>query len=163
MNVKQNELIIYKENVPVLSEQVDKIIDELKEYKNNLDEIEKEFRATLLDSMIKNNIVSGKTDKYTISQVIPKSKVLFNKDDFINNENKTIVDLFIKRNQTETFDIEKFKLDCPEIYKKYLIVEEDISVDEKKLSKTFPEIYERYCTHEPSTGNITIRIVENKK
>ena len=100
MNVKQNELIIYKENVPVLSEQVDKIIDELKEYKNNLDEIEKEFRATLLDSMIKNNIVSGKTDKYTISQVIPKSKVLFNKDDFINNENKTIVDLFIKRNQT---------------------------------------------------------------
>ena len=30
MNVKQNELIIYKENVPVLSEQVDKIIDELK-------------------------------------------------------------------------------------------------------------------------------------
>lgn len=163
MNIKQNELIIYKENVPVLSEQVDKIIDELKEYKNNLDEIEKEFRATLLDSMIKNNIVSGKTDKYTISQVIPKSKVLFNKDDFINNENKTIVDLFIKRNQTETFDIEKFKLDCPEIYKKYLIVEEDISVDEKKLSKTFPEIYERYCTHEPSTGNITLRIVENKK
>lgn len=163
MNVKQNELIIYKENVPVLSEQVDKIIDELKEYKNNLDEIEKEFRATLLDSMIKNNIVSGKTDKYTISQVIPKSKVLFNKDDFINNENKTIVDLFIKRNQIETFDIEKFKLDCPEIYKKYLIVEEDISVDEKKLSKTFPEIYERYCTHEPSTGNITLRIVENKK
>lgn len=163
MNVKQNELIIYKENVPVLSEQVDKIIDELKEYKNNLDEIEKEFRATLLDSMIKNNIVSGKTDKYTISQVIPKSKVLFNKDDFINNENKTIVDLFIKRNQTETFDIEKFKLDCPEIYKKYLIVEEDISVDEKKLSKTFPEIYERYCIHEPSTGNITLRIVENKK
>ena len=151
MNVKQNELIIYKENVPVLSEQVDKIIDELKEYKNNLDEIEKEFRATLLDSMIKNNIVSGKTDKYTISQVIPKSKVLFNKDDFINNENKTIVDL------------EKFKLDCPEIYKKYLIVEEDISVDEKKLSKTFPEIYERYCIHEPSTGNITLRIVENKK
>ena len=163
MNVKQNELIIYKENVPVLSEQVDKIIDELKEYKNNLDEIEKEFRATLLDSMIKNNIVSGKTDKYTISQVIPKSKVLFNKDDFINNENKTIVDLFIKRNQTETFDIEKFKLDCPEIYKKYLIVEEDISVDEKKLSKTFPEIYERYCIHDPSTGNITLRIVENKK
>lgn len=163
MNIKQNELIIYKENVPVLSEQVDKIIDELKEYKNNLDEIEKEFRATLLDSMIKNNIVSGKTDKYTISQVIPKSKVLFNKDDFINNENKTIVDLFIKRNQTETFDIEKFKLDCPEIYKKYLIVEEDISVDEKKLSKTFPEIYERYCIHEPSTGNITLRIVENKK
>lgn len=163
MNVKQNELIIYKENVPVLSEQVDKIIDELKEYKNNLDEIEKEFRTTLLDSMIKNNIVSGKTDKYTISQVIPKSKVLFNKDDFINNENKTIVDLFIKRNQIETFDIEKFKLDCPEIYKKYLIVEEDISVDEKKLSKTFPEIYERYCTHEPSTGNITLRIVENKK
>ena len=163
MNVKQNELIIYKENVPVLSEQVDKIIDELKEYKNNLDEIEKEFRATLLDSMIKNNIVSGKTDKYTISQVIPKSKILFNKDDFINNENKTIVDLFIKRNQTETFDIEKFKLDCPEIYKKYLIVEEDISVDEKKLSKTFPEIYERYCIHEPSAGNITLRIVENKK
>ena len=163
MNVKQNELIIYKENVPVLSEQVDKIIDELKEYKNNLDEIEKEFRATLLDSMIKNNIVSGKTDKYTISQVIPKSKVLFNKDDFINNENKTIVDLFIKRNQTETFDIEKFKLDCPEIYKKYLIVEEDISVDEKKLSKTFPEIYERYCIHDPSTGNITLRIVDNKK
>lgn len=163
MNIKQNELIIYKENVPVLGEQVDKIIDELKDYKNNLDEIEKEFRATLLDSMIKNNIVSGKTDKYTISQVIPKSKVLFNKDDFINNENKTIVDLFIKRNQTETFDIEKFKLDCPEIYKKYLIVEEDISVDEKKLSKTFPEIYERYCTHEPSTGNITLRIVENKK
>lgn len=163
MNIKQNELIIYKENVPVLSEQVDKIIDELKDYKNNLDEIEKEFRATLLDSMIKNNIVSGKTDKYTISQVIPKSKVLFNKDDFINNENKTIVDLFIKRNQTETFDIEKFKLDCPEIYKKYLIVEEDISVDEKKLSKTFPEIYERYCIHEPSTGNITLRIVENKK
>lgn len=163
MNVKQNELIIYKENVPVLSEQVDKIIDELKEYKNNLDEIEKEFRATLLDSMIKNNIVSGKTDKYTISQVIPKSKVLFNKDDFINNENKTIVDLFIKRNQTETFDIEKFKLDCPEIYKKYLIVEEDIFVDEKKLSKTFSEIYERYCIHEPSTGNITLRIVENKK
>lgn len=163
MNIKQNELIIYKENVPVLSEQVDKIIDELKEYKNNLDEIEKEFRATLLDSMIKNNIVSGKTDKYTISQVIPKSKVLFNKDDFINNENKTIVDLFIKRNRTETFDIEKFKLDCPEIYKKYLIVEEDISVDEKKLSKTFPEIYERYCIHEPSTGNITLRIVENKK
>lgn len=163
MNIKQNELIIYKENVPVLSEQVDKIIDELKEYKNNLDEIEKEFRATLLDSMIKNNIVSGKTDKYTISQVIPKSKVLFNKDDFINNENKTIVDLFIKRNQTEAFDIEKFKLDCPEIYKKYLIVEEDISVDEKKLSKTFPEIYERYCIHEPSAENITLRIVENKK
>ncbi len=163
MNVKQNELIIYKENVPILSEQVDKIIDELKDYKNNLDEIEKEFRATLLDSMIKNNIVSGKTDKYTISQVIPKSKVLFNKDDFINNENKTIADLFIKKNQIETFDIEKFKLDCPEIYKKYLIVEEDISVDEKKLSKTFPEIYERYCTHEPSTGNITLRIVENKK
>ena len=163
MNIKQNELIIYKENVPVLSEQVDKIIDELKEYKNNLDEIEKEFRATLLDSMIKNNIASGKTDKYTISQVIPKSKVLFNKDDFINNENKTIVDLFIKINQTETFDIEKFKLDCPEIYKKYLIVKEDISVDEKKLSKTFPEIYERYCIHEPSTGNITLRIVENKK
>ena len=66
MNVKQNELIIYKENVPVLSEQVDKIIDELKDYKNNLDEIEKEFRATLLDSMIKNTSIKLKISPHTL-------------------------------------------------------------------------------------------------
>lgn len=153
------ELITMEGNTPVLSSQVKVILDNYFEAKEKFEKEEEEFRAALLQAMIENNITSTKLENYSISQVIPKPVVNFDKEKFVENVDVDTLSLFTTIK--ETFNLEKFKLENPELYSKYCDTEAE--VDLSKLEKLRPDLYHNYISIQPNDKKITLRIAKGKK
>lgn len=160
--MKEFELVVFKNGTPTISDQVDELLDDIMKTKEQIEENEKFVRSTILDAMMKNGILQSKTTNYTFSQVIPKSNVQFNSDEFLLNEPLEITSVFTNVSETETFNLEKFKAENPDIYKKYTETTISTFVDTKRLEKTLPEIYQKYITFNPTTKPITLRVAKNK-
>ena len=163
MDINMELIEVNKENQVVLKPEVENLLDEVMDYKKKVEEVEENLRKAILKAMVDNNIPSTKIGKYTISQVIPKDKIVFDKDSFTLNENEDIVNAFILINETETFNMDLFKSENPELYKKYVVKNIEYAVDEKRLSKGLPDIYKKYVTVTPSDKPITLRIVGKKE
>lgn len=160
--MKEFELVVFKNNTPTISDQVDELLDDIMKTKEQIEENEKFIRSAILDAMMKNGILQSKTTNYTFSQVIPKSNVQFDSDEFLLNEPLEITSVFTNVSETETFNLEKFKAENPDIYKKYTETTISTFVETKKLEKTLPEVYQKYITINPTTKPITLRVAKNK-
>ena len=148
----------------VLAAQVENLIDlcegALQEAQSNYDFV----KQALITAMLNNNIKTANVGKYKFAVREPKEKWNFDVDRFINEENEDIVVAFsnLETTTTETFDMEKFKTECPDIYAKYLVkkTEEKLVVDENKLWSTLRKVWEKYATkEEPKPATITIKKV----
>lgn len=160
--MKDFELVVLKNGTPTISDQVDELLDDIMKTKEQIEENEKFVRSAILDAMTKNGILQSKTTNYTLSQVIPKSDVQFDSDEFLLNESLEITSVFTSVSETETFNLEKFKAENPDIYKKYTEITIGTFVDTKRLEKTLPEVYQKYITFNPTTKPITLRVAKNK-
>lgn len=163
MKNKEFNLIEFKENTAVLSNEVEFLLDEYKESKKVFEEAEKKFRNELLKTMIKYNIVSAKIGKYTISQVIPKPTLRLKEDEFTTENDLTTLQLFVKIDTIENFNMEKFIKEQPEMYSKYLVKEEKLTFDIKKIQKLRPDLAEKYIEEIQSDKEITLRIANSEK
>ena len=122
MTDEKNELISIENGLPTLNKQVETIIDNYEDAKTKVNELEKNVRASILNAMIDNSIYQAKVGKYTISQVIPKNTIVFDTGKFLLNESTDIANAFTEVKETEELDIDTFKLEQPEMYKKYCTV-----------------------------------------
>lgn len=146
-----------------LSENVVNIYNNIKDKANEAETMMSDFRKALLKAMIENHIASVKIGKLTCSQVIPHDTVYFNAESFMLNEHEDLVAAFTTVSTTETFDIEKFKAENPELYKKYTISKDIPNVDSAKLEKALPDVYKKYTTTIINDKPIKLMIKESKK
>lgn len=153
MNI--NNIIITNENGRlVVSSQAVEEYDRLQELINEYTKQQKELKSKILDEMIKNGITSSKTNQYTISLIQPKDKEIFDSDSFIEKEEVAIISLFTDfKNE---LDEEKLKKDFPEIYEKCL-TKTSYTIDTEKLKKSLPDIYNKYITIEENTKEPTLQ------
>lgn len=110
-------------------------------------------KQALINAMLDNNIKTSQLGKYKLAVREPKDKWTFDEHAFIKNESEELVKAFatVKTNVTETFDIEKFKAEYPEVYAKYLTrkEEDELVIDENKLWSNLRNVWEKYATKEP--------------
>lgn len=122
------------------------------------------YKQKIVDAMKENNVIkiAGKNDyiKYDITRVIPKDTENFNIDEFILSEDATFANKFVKFEQDVEFDLEKFKKENEEMYKKYLNITDIPIVDTKSLKENFNEIYTKYTTITKSIRKESIRITK---
>lgn len=145
-----------------VSRQVTNRLIEIEELKSQLEKEEKELRSSILSEMLNNNVDKCITDNVSFSQVIPKNKVEFNNDDFIMNESEDVVSCFTDISSEDVFDENKFKLENPDLYKKYVNTIFHSEVDTKKLEKTLPLVYKKYAKEIQSDKPISLRIAIKK-
>lgn len=157
--MKDLQLVVLNGNTPVLSEEVKVLLDSYFEEKESFEQREEEFRQALLKAMIENGISSSKVGNYSISQVIPKPTVNFKKDLFVENVDIDTLSLFTT--VKETFNLEKFKAENPEMYNKYCDTEAEVDI--AKLEKLRPDLYFNYTDVIPNDKKITLRIAKGKK
>ena len=159
-----NKLTKVENNVVVLDEDVvSSLIEQINnniEFANNQNN---KLREALLKAMQDNNIYSTKVGQFTISQVIPKNTITFDKEKFLLEESIDVCNAFTTINTTQVFDIEKFKVEQPEMYLKYCTNEDETIVDTNKLEKTLPNIFKKYSAEIVSTRKPTIAIKQSKK
>lgn len=93
---------------------------------------------------------------------MPKSTTIFDKDRFIEEVDTDVVSAFVTIVETETFDLDKFKAENLELYKKYATTTSEVNVDERKLAKMLPSLYEKYSTEIKSDKPSTLRIAKSK-
>lgn len=161
--MKENELIAIKDGLPTLSEQVEILLNQYTDAKEQIETAETELRSAILQAMVDNNIFQAKVGKYVISLIVPKKETQFDIDSFLMNENEDIVKAMTETTETSSFDIDSFMKDCPQLYLKYQKKDYVTTVNEEKLLKTFPDIYAKYVTELPSKKKTTIRIAKSKK
>ena len=153
-------LIQKKDGVVVIDALFENILDNLE---NNVTEAEndkKVFKAALLKYMRDHDIYTASTDKYTISQVVPKEKSEFNKEKFIQEQPDDIIEGFSTINEVKVFNEQILKEKYPEIYDECCETQYDVEVDTKKLSKAYPEIFDKYNVIIPATSDVTLRITD---
>lgn len=146
-----------------LSENVVNIYETIAAKQNEADALMNSFREQLLTAMIANFIPSVKIGKLTCSQVIPSDTVKFDVEKFMLNESQEVVASFTEVETTEMFDIEKFKSENPDMYKKYTTVTDTPNVNTSKLEKALPAVYEKYVTRIKSDKPIRLMMKESKK
>lgn len=161
--MKENELITIRDGLPTLSEQVEILLNQYTEAKEQIETAETELRSAILHAMEDNSIFQAKVGKYVISLIVPKKETQFDVDSFLLNENEDIVKAMTETTETSSFDIDSFMKDYPQLYLKYQKKDYVTNVNEKKLSDTFPNIYTKYVTELPSKKKTSIRIVKSKK
>lgn len=161
--LKTNELIVLKNNLPTLSEKVDELLvvvnNDLSLAKDN----DATLREAILSAMLQNNIDSCKLAHYSLSVVRPHDIFSFDTNSFIENERTDIINAFTEVvEEDDEFNLEKFKEENPEIYQKYLTKKQTINVDCNKLKSVFPDIYNKYMSSVPSTRKVTLAIKKAK-
>lgn len=142
--------------------EIGRLIKALEDEIDKANENKDKLRTAILTAMQNNNIYQAKVDGYTISQVMPKSTTIFDKDRFIEEVDTDVVSAFVTIVETETFDLDKFKAENLELYKKYVTTTSEVNVDEKKLAKMLPSLYEKYSTEIKSDKPSTLRIAKSK-
>lgn len=157
------EIIVLKEGLPTISEEVEKILDDYSKTKKEFEKREKEFRDSLFKAMADNNIISAKVGKYNLSQVIGKPIEELDEKEFILNNDLVTLQLFTKIETIENFNMEKFIKENPEIYMKYLEKEDKISYDLEKIKKLRPDLAALYIKEIPSSKKPYLMIKESKK
>lgn len=161
--MEKNEIIILKEGLPTISEKVESILDDYTKTKKEFEKKEKEFRDELFKAMQENNIISAKVGKYSLSQVIGKPTEELDEENFIKNNDLVTLQLFTNIETIETFNMEKFIKENPEMYMKYLEKEDKISYDLEKIKKLRPDLAVEYIKEIPSTKKPYLMIKESKK
>lgn len=149
-------------NELTIKHEIGRLIKALEDEIDKANENKDKLRAAILTAMQNNNIYQAKVDGYTISQVVPKSTTVFDKDRFIEEVDTDVVSVFVTIVETETFDLDKFKAENLELYKKYVTTASEVNVDEKKLAKMLPSLYEKYSTEIKSDKPSTLRIAKSK-
>ncbi len=162
MEKENYELIVLKEGLPTISEKVESILDNYTRTKEEFEKAEKEFRDALFKAMQENNIISAKVGKYNISQVIGKPTENLKEDEFTTEVDLPTLQLFVKVETIENFDMEKFIREQPEMYMKYLTKEERLSFDIEKIKKLRPDLAEKYIEEIPSSKKPYLMIKESK-
>lgn len=137
-------------------------LNEIDEQVTALNDEESLIRHEILDGMIQNQIDKCSSHGLTFTQVMPKAKGTFDTDSFLLNESEDIVRCFTAFEEEDEFDIDKFKAENPELYKKY--VKQNITpiVDTKKLEKTLTPVFKKYWHEIPSDKPTTLRIAAKK-
>lgn len=120
-------------------------------------------KNAILKAMRENDIATAKLGKYTVSVIVPKNTIKFDDASFILKEPDEVVAGFSSIVDTTYFDLDKFREDNPELYKKYLKTETKVVVDTGKLEKTFKQIYDKYTTEIVSTKEPTLRLQKEKE
>lgn len=162
--ITQEQLITLdnETGLTIVKYEIGALIKALEDEVDRANENEKKLREAILNAMRVNNIYQAKVDGYTISQVMPKSTKIFNEEEFITNVDADISAAFVSVVETDNFDLDKFKTENPELYKKYVTTTTEIRVDEKKLSKMLPSLYEKYTSEIKSDKCSTLRITKSK-
>ena len=137
-------------------------LKEIDEQVNTLNDEENFIRHEILDGMIQNQIDKCSTSGMTFTQVMPKPKGTFDIESFLLNESEDVVKCFTTFEEEDEFDIEKFKAENPELYKKYTKTNIIPTVDTKKMEKTLTPIFEKYWHEIPSDKPVTLRITTKK-
>lgn len=164
LTINKDDLVVLKEGYPVLAEEVESILDDVQTNADEANALLANVREAILAAMVDNNIYNCKVGKYSISQVLGRDKVIFDKESFFKDAPEDIVMAFTTLEKSEpVFNLEKFKAENPELYAKYLESEDIIVVDEKKLEKTLPEVYEKYVSRVKSDKKPTIMIKQSKE
>jgi len=158
-----NNLVVIENGALTAPEKVDAFLDQFYDYKKKAEEFEKQFRAAALEAMLNSSTLSVKTDKYVISQVVPKDTVIFDTERFNAEADPFIVDEYTSYKKENKFDIDALLADNPDLVAKYTKAVMVPTVDLKKLEKNEPEIYNQFVTIIPSEKAVTLRIAENKK
>lgn len=154
-----NELVIRtEEGALTLAPEVEKLVDDTIDLKNDAEQADAELRSAILEAMKENDIQTAKVGKYTFSQVIPKSTVTFDYEAF-KKENPNMMEDFSETTETEIFDMEGLKHEFPTIYQRFIKRTKVSVVDTKKLKKCVPAIYQKYATEVMSDKPITLKIV----
>lgn len=147
-------------NLVTLTYMVTNIELELKIAKDN----ESKMRASILEAMLKTNTPTAKIGDYVISQVLPKDIVEFNTDKFLEEQSQDVINAFCTVESNDEFDLERFKKEQPEMYKKYTKTNDEVKVDLSKLEKSLPNVFKKYATITPNKeGKVTLRIAKSKK
>lgn len=153
-------LIQKKDGVVVVDALFENILDNLKNNVAEAENDEKTFRAALLKYMRDHDIYTARTDKYTISQVIPKEKSEFNKEKFIQEQPDDIIEGFSSISEVKVFNEQILKEKYPEIYEECCESQYNVEVDTKKLSEVYPEIFDKYNVIIPATSDVTLKITD---
>mgnify|MGYP004655321405 CR=1 FL=1 len=153
-------LIQKKDGVVVIDALFENILDNLESNVAEAENDKKVFKTALLKYMRDHDIYTASTDKYTISQVVPKEKSEFNKEKFIQEQPDDIIEGFSTINEVKVFNEQILKEKYPEIYDECCETQYDVEVDTKKLSKAYPEIFDKYNVIIPATSDVTLRITD---
>ena len=137
-------------------------LEEIGKEQNGLATEEKAIRAGILDGLIANNIEKCSAGNMSFTQVIPKPKASFDVDSFLLNEPEDVVNCFTSYEESEEFDVESFKKDNPELYRKYTKKEIMPIVDTAKMQKALEPIFRKYYSEIPSDKPATLRISAKK-
>lgn len=139
-------------------------LSSLEQTKAEIDDKISEIRKGILEEMIANNITKCSSAHYSFIQVQPKPITHFDNDKFMQNENIDIVNFVSTVTEEEpVFDIEKFKAEHKDLYDAYTKVDMKVDVDQKKLKESFPQIFEKYYSEEPSPKPATLRVAKAKE
>lgn len=154
--LKLNELVkVESGNIEIATDKVDQFID----YFDKIKDFENEFRTRLLELMIERDIQTLKTKNHTCSQVKPKDTIVFNTEQFIQENPSEILCDYVSIEQVETgFDKEALKTKYPEIYNEFVKTEDKVEVDLKKLKKNLPTTYYKYASEVKSDRAITLKV-----
>lgn len=147
-------------NEIVATQKVDDFLNQVNAFNEKIKKAEDEFRKSLLELMKENGVQNIKTDKYTISLVIPKSSVVFDKEKFEEENPFEAADYITFKNSTSV-DTERLIKENPELAKKYVVIHQESTVDLANLEKKEKALYDKYATIIPSTKEIGLRIVAN--
>lgn len=156
------DLITKTGNQLTINKEVETLLDNYTSAKEELETAEKELRKAILEAMINNNIISTNVGKYTLSQIVPKAKEVFNSEEFITNENEDVVNAVTNIQDTTFFDVETFMKENPEMYNKYLKHKYEYNIDTKKLQDFLPNIYKKYLSIQDSDRQISLRITKKR-
>lgn len=152
-----------EDNVAVLSESAKWLLETTEENCDIAYTQSVACKNAILKAMQENDIAVAKLGKYTVSVIVPKNTIKFDAESFILQESDEVVAGFSSIEETTYFDIDKFREDNPELYKKYLKTESKVVVDTGKLEKTFKQIYDKYTTEIVSTKAPSLRLSKEKE
>lgn len=127
------------------------------EEKTKLESLEKSYKETLLKTLEDKKMNKVSYDNFNATLVIPKDIITFDTEEFLNNEDIKLIQVFSTTTEEKYFDLEKFEKENKELYNQYMVSKYNTEVDVKKLEKTFPEIYEKYTTRTKSDKPFTLR------
>ena len=127
-----------------------------------LNDEESLIRHEILEGMVANNIEKCTSCNMTFTQVMPKSKGIFDADSFLLNESEDVVKCFTTFEESDEFDVENFKQENPEMYERYTKKNIIPIVDVKKLQKTLEPVFKKYYSETPSDKPSTLRISAKK-
>lgn len=161
--MEKYEIIVLKEGLPTISEKVEMLLDEYNNTKKEFEEKEKEFRDAIFKAMQENDIYSTKVGKYNLSQVIGKPTEKLKEDEFATEVDLPTLQLFVKVETIENFNMEKFIREQREMYTRYLTKEERLSFDIEKIKKLRPDLAKKYIEEIPSSKKPYLMIKESKK